>query len=352
MAQENKLNCLRVRQSLKINDVMKEKWDYLIILDACRYDYFASLYKEFFHGELEKRISTGSSTPEWCLRQFKGYYPDVIYISGNPFINSKVEMRGFDAKKHFYEVIDVWDFGWSEELGTVPPENINRTVLDLISRFPRKRLIIHYLQPHVPYISPKFKTSVKAPVITDWRNRALLTTAKTNRLNRYLNASVNTLGNLLVRAKLLGCVDEIRELLGLPPATHNDAVRRKYGISGLREAYRENLRIALAHAANLCDRLISYRPSSQIVITSDHGELLGENGKFGHRAKSKDPYLLEIPWLRVKSVKRKVSDEETRLPIRFTKLAAESYKKKLKEKIKRLKIRKKLMIHMPTKLLE
>ena len=68
------------RMTRKVLNVMEEKWDYLIILDACRYDYFESLYKEFFDGDLEKRISLGSNTIEWCLESFKGYYPDVIYI--------------------------------------------------------------------------------------------------------------------------------------------------------------------------------------------------------------------------------------------------------------------------------
>ena len=67
------------RMTRKVLNVMEEKWDYLIILDACRYDYFESLHKDFFGGELEKRISLGSNTIEWCLESFKGYYLDVIY---------------------------------------------------------------------------------------------------------------------------------------------------------------------------------------------------------------------------------------------------------------------------------
>ena len=70
----------------KINDVMKESWDYLIVLDACRHDYFKLEYEKFFQGELENRISLGSATPEWCRKQFKGYFPDVIYVSGAYFV--------------------------------------------------------------------------------------------------------------------------------------------------------------------------------------------------------------------------------------------------------------------------
>jgi len=77
-----------------------------------------------------------------------------------------------------------------------------------------------------------------------------------------------------------------------------DATRRKYGTSGLRKAYRENLEIVLRYVAVLC-----YELSGTIVITSDHGELLGENGKYGHKCGSKDPLLLEVPWFRVTGVK-------------------------------------------------
>jgi len=63
----------------KILNIMEEEWDYLIILDACRYDYFSAFWKNYFDGELEKRVSLGSCMLEWCLKSFKGYYP-VIYI--------------------------------------------------------------------------------------------------------------------------------------------------------------------------------------------------------------------------------------------------------------------------------
>lgn len=64
----------------KILKNMEEGQDHLIILDACRYDYFSALWRNYFNGELEKRVSPGSDTLEWCLKSFKGYYPDVIYL--------------------------------------------------------------------------------------------------------------------------------------------------------------------------------------------------------------------------------------------------------------------------------
>ena len=52
-----------------------------------------------------------------------------------------------------------------------------------------------------------------------------------------------------------------------------DAVRRKYGVEGLRKAYKENLCIVLEYAAKLSHELLHIYPSSKIVITADHGEL-------------------------------------------------------------------------------
>ena len=64
----------------KMVNVMEEDWDFLIVLDACRYDYFSEMYEGFFTGRLEKRISPGCSTVEWLKRSSPDYYPEVVYI--------------------------------------------------------------------------------------------------------------------------------------------------------------------------------------------------------------------------------------------------------------------------------
>jgi len=50
---------------IKEAKIMEEDWDYLIILDTCRYDYFEGIVYEFFVGKLEKRVSLGKETPQW-----------------------------------------------------------------------------------------------------------------------------------------------------------------------------------------------------------------------------------------------------------------------------------------------
>lgn len=295
----------------KVNDVMKESWDYLIVLDACRYDYFERKYKNFFYGELENRMSLGSATPEWCRNQFKGYFSDVVYVSGNPYINSKTAIAGFNAKEHFYKVIDVWDFGWSKELWTVTPEEVSAATLNSIAKFPKKRVIIHYMQPHVPYISPKFKTDLNgAPVITGWRNHVQKTNLEESKIKRYLKTLANKILNALLNKAHVLFIKirlerkyKVRKLLGLPPARPMEAMWRAYGVTGLREAYSENLKIVLEHATKLCIEILQHNPSVQIAVTSDHGDFLGENGNFDHYPGSKHPLLLEVPWLKVRNTK-------------------------------------------------
>lgn len=276
--------------------VMNECWDYLLVLDACRYDYFSDLYRNYFSGELRKGISLGSSTPEWCEESFPDLYSDILYISGNPYINSRREVEGFDAKTHFWKVIDVWDHGWSENLGTVPPWQINRFSMSLSRRYPYKRLIIHYLQPHEPYLSEKF--SVGDPS-EDRRYHDGLAWAKGYWRKRPFDKLLRL---LFVNTGFMKNTWEAREILGLPPFQPMDAVRRRYGITGLREAYRENLRIVLGYAREFCGRILSLSPSKKILITSDHGELLGEGGNYCHRQGSSDPSLLQIPLLEVTGV--------------------------------------------------
>lgn len=328
-------------KKLAIANIMKEDWDYLIVLDACRYDYFAAMWKKYFEGILEKRISLGSCTLEWCLESFKDYYPDVVYISANPYINSKIEIDGFDAKKHFYKIVDVWDFGWNRELGTVLPETVNKVAQSLVRKFPQKRFIIHYLQPHAPYISLTFR-SVGFPNPKMRHNRVL--TGIQNQYDKEYFEKLIKIAKFFIKANIAKAYArtllwKIRELLGLPPHTPMDDIRRKYGVKGLRKAYSENLKIVLSQVARLCNGLLRCDFHKQIVITSDHGELLGERCKYGHGIR--DSRVLEIPWLKIKNVKVRNTLEKdiTSTEVYSINIDKENYRSKLKMKIKNLKSR-------------
>lgn len=47
------------------NLINERDWDCLVILDACRYDYFEKVYEDYLSGDLRKVLSSGSCTEEW-----------------------------------------------------------------------------------------------------------------------------------------------------------------------------------------------------------------------------------------------------------------------------------------------
>jgi len=228
----------------------------------------------------------------------------------------KVEIEGFNAKSHFFKIIDVWDWGWDIELGTVLPEKVNEAVHKLMDKYSDKRFIIHYLQPHGPYLNYNLNAGFPKPQIT---RGDVLTGVKNNKTNKILEKSLNIMGFLAKRIGLFGGNPswKIRELLNLPPASPMDAVRRRVGDIGLRKAYVENLKIVLEHAAELVKLL-----SGVIIVTADHGELLGEGGCYSHYKKSTNPLLREIPWFTIEKKEKRRRIEE---------------KKRITQKIKRLK---------------
>ncbi len=140
------------------NLIDKRNWDCLIVLDACRYDYFENVYEDYLGGDLEKVLSSGSSTEEWLKGTFEGKnFFDTVYISSNAFVNSKgiTAGEGFDATDCFFKIIDLWDEGWDEKKGTVPPKKVSKTTRMIRAKHPKKKLISHFMQPHYPYLPLK-----------------------------------------------------------------------------------------------------------------------------------------------------------------------------------------------------
>jgi len=203
------------------------EWNVLIILDACRSDYFeylCNMWGRFTELEVES-----CDTLTWLTMNFPDKYP-YVYVSGNPYCNSKIKVGDFLGGEHFKKVIDAWKWGWDERLMTVPPSRVTMFALPYICK---ERTIVHYMQPHFPSVG-RTKVTFEA-----WRPDPLDTVVE---------------GKTYPRS--------------LPPA------------SQVREAYIENLRIVLDEVKfNLLPKIPMDR---KVVITSDHGELLGEYGYFFH----------------------------------------------------------------------
>jgi len=274
-------------------ELVQEQWDYLIVLDACRYDYFEKVWRKYLNGNLQKRVSPGSSTPDWRDKAFPAIYPDIIYISCNPFINSFVKADGYSASKHFYKVYDLWRQCWDERKDTVLPQSVTHKAIEIINANPDKRAVVHYLQPHEPFLAADVADlsydrgeSLFDKMLHKGEQAAPKTTFPVK--------IVGLLTTVWRRTGLLGRLPlwRVRKFLRLPPMSHMDAVRRKFGKKGVRKAYSDNLEIVLKCVAELVMNL-----SGKVIVTADHGELLGEGGRYGHPMRSSDPILLEVPWL-------------------------------------------------------
>lgn len=272
-------------QREKINEGV---WDYLLILDACRYDYFEKFYDDFLSGRLKRARSPvectkGVATSEWCKAVFTERYDDVIYVSTTPHVNSFSEVNGFKASEHFYKVIDVWNTGWDDEKGTVYPDDVNRAIIDTKIKHPKKRVIAHYMQPHFPYLTLDNPLDPKSKEPSSHDN-----------IKRSLR---NFFGS---RVRRIFGGDSIRKLLktfNLSPINPMDETLRKVGHDGLIEAYEENLKAVLGSLGKLSDEL-----SGKVIVSADHGEYLGENGFYGHSYLPEHEALNDVPWFRMETL--------------------------------------------------
>lgn len=233
--------------------IQNEEWDLLLILDACRYDYFNEL--NVIPGKLYAVDSANHYTPSWIATTFPYIY-DYVYCSGNPLIGNydlgPWGFPGYKADDHFFKVDPVWDWGWNKKLRTVEPYMMIQSIFSNLPE--QKRLIAHFLQPHGPYIG-------------------------------YTRLHVSTLQKTVNEAK--GLADP--EVADNPLFSH----------PLLEQAYKHNLEHVLYFIGGVCER---YAEEYKIVISSDHGELLGLKypGKVGHSADDKEYVeLRKVPWLEV-----------------------------------------------------
>ncbi len=233
--------------------VMRKNWDYLIILDACRYDMFKWVLKD---DSIPFAVSGGSGTKEWMEWNFKGIFMDVVYVSGNPFL-SNIYLEKFFGRIPFFKVVDVWDYGWNDSVKTVLPQTVTDAAIKVSKDYPNKRIIIHYNQPHHPFLS----------------NDKLLKMDEGPR-----RIGVPWKGKTIWRAIKLGEIP-------LKPVW---------------KAYIKNLEIVMTEVNRLIEKL-----SGKIIITSDHGNQMGKFFQFGHFSYGiRTEELCKVPWYTINKEKK------------------------------------------------
>jgi hypothetical protein len=211
-----------------------EKWKVLVVLDGCRYDCFKEA-NDVFEGKLMMIDNDGClDTQQWYITHWLGRdNSDTILIHGIHF----VDMFG----KSFFKAYKMWDYDTMLKID----EQITFAE-KVIEKHPDKRILIHFLQSHIPFNNPKGREFLKS----------LGTSGHGMPLDHQL---VTDYGN-------------------------------KNGWEEIKNLYKEEIRYVLEKIKNS-----KINPD---VITSDHGIRIGEMNVYRHGAPH--PVVTTVPYLKVK----------------------------------------------------
>lgn len=251
-------------------DVMTEDWDNLIILDACRYDIFKTNYSG--NNRIERRWSKGSDSWGFIKANFVGReLHDTVYITANPFAAQI-------PKGTFHALINLLGEAWDNTAKTVQPEDVVAEAVTHAQKYQNKRVIVHFMQPHYPFLGPTGK-SLSHAGLGEFDDQGERVTEHED------DGPTSVWGQL------------------------------KFGIADFDEqdawhAYQENLELVLPHAERLINTL-----NGKSVITSDHGNLIGERTTplpvkgYGHPRNLFVPKLINVPWLVAEDERREVKSD-------------------------------------------
>lgn len=217
-------------------------WDVLIVLDGCRYDLGRKNSPTDWPSP-NPVISPGWGSETWIQRTFDDANSDTlsntIYVTGNPF-SPLVENLPLQ------EIDQVWKYAFDENVGTTPPRPLTDRAIDYGRTGNPDRLVIHYMQPHLPHINGELNISLTGDGV-GWSGGNPWVMIESNERNS--QATV--------------------------------------------EAYKNNLSPVIKDVNLLLENIAA----EKVVVTADHGNFLGENGNWGHHKRyARDPAVRQVPW--------------------------------------------------------
>jgi hypothetical protein len=238
--------------------VYDRDWDLLVVVDACRLDLMCEVAPAHeFATEVGTLRSLDSTTQLWLRKNFTAPYTaemaETAYVCANPFSAAELDPNDF------HTLDEVWRDVWVEP-GTVPPEAVTDRAIHTTREHDSRYLIVHYLQPHWPFLS--------RPEMVDGPRRGQFGAQEWRDVWEKLRD---------------GDLDRDEVWAG----------------------YRENLERALDEVAVLLRNV----DAETAVVTSDHGNALGEWFVYGHPPTMPQDCLRVVPW-----VETTATDEGTREP--------------------------------------
>lgn len=244
------------------HDYPDADWDTLIILDACRADLFEEVVDTSEWDAYEQVYSGAGATNRWLERQWDDEYPETVYVSGSPMVSRHVSGS-------FHRLIECWRDAIDEDLNAPAASTITESAIDAHEEYPNKRVVVHYIQPHYPFVrDPDLQ-------FTTFRN-----------------------------------TDEW-DIEGDPRAAdvwealHAGIVSKEDVWAG----YRRNLDYVLEEVGTLLEEI-----DGRGVVSADHGNLLGERAYpvpirgYGHPSELVQPSLTTVPWAVSDGPRRKITE--------------------------------------------
>lgn len=221
---------------LPSESIWSREWDILCVLDGCRLDTF----RETIDEDCGRFRSVGSTSQTWIPRTFNHHdVSDVAYVTGNPF---SVETNTDDFG--LYREVGVAQV---EGVETVPPKKLTDYAIEIWRNRDQHsidRMVIHYMQPHVPFRSqPEW--------FNEWINTDTWGSSAWNRIRT------------------------------------GEITREEFF-----DAYRDNLNWVWE------DGVIRLKKNcnGKIAITADHGNAAGEFGYYGHPRGAPVSSVRHVPW--------------------------------------------------------
>lgn len=268
-------------------DVMARDWDNLLILDAARPELTAECdLPEAW--QLSTITSPASESHGFMQATWEGkQFYDTVYVTSNPHAYKL-------PSDTFHYVENLLDSEWDKELMTVTPADVVKRASEIIEMYPDKRLIVHFMQPHFPFLSEAGQQIDDSGITVHLDND-----------------------------------EEIER--GSQPWQKIESGSLEPDV--VVEAYQENHALAISYAEELVCQL-----TGKTVITADHANLLGERlaplyiQKYGHPKDLPAPSLTTVPWIDVPcDTRRRIisdppkSDENTNAKIVDDRLQALGY---------------------------
>jgi len=225
-------------------------WNVLVIIDCCRYDIFKELIMEYpdLRGNIIPVDSECYNTQQWYRHHWMPSAPidDILIVSAHPSIYRKVHRFDLffgraEMLKFAMSRAEADDYSWME------PDNTFSVLKNIDTD--SKKLLIHILPPHLPYIGKRGREFLKS---LRWKKGHFVT------IDIYEAVSEYALKN---------------------------------GWDEVRSYYVENLKVSLDSISRYVKKLKEY---GTVVLSADHGEIIGpDTYKHGLSNYSE---LREVPW--------------------------------------------------------